>query len=76
MNDSNIGTSTSRAAPTPRRRSRFTVVLLAVWFGLAVLLGRAFARGESVRTDYAMSTVVFVVVSALLASRVWSRLQK
>lgn len=54
-------------------RSRWSVILVALWVGLALLLTIAVYRGQSVRDELALPAIALFVVSAVLGSRLWAR---
>jgi hypothetical protein len=48
------------------------VFLVVVWAALAVRIGHAMLRSESLKGDLALPTLALFVTSAILGSRVWS----
>ena len=67
-----------RTTPSPRTTtvSRWLVLLFVLWTFLAIRIGLAAVRHESLRDDLALPLVAFFCASALLANWVWWKLTR
>jgi hypothetical protein len=64
--------SPATSSESVQRTSRWDVLLVAVWAALAIRIGLAITRGESLRDDLALPSVFLFIDTAILGSRLWS----
>lgn len=68
--------SPTTLSPEAPRTSRWFLLLLLLWSLLALRIGVAVVRAESLKDDLALPTVALFVTSALLCSRVFAKFQQ
>jgi hypothetical protein len=62
-------------APDARRPPRWFLILALLWLLLALRIGLALVRGETLRDELSLPTIALVVTTALLGNVVYAKIQ-